>query len=53
MKIEHLMENFLWNGGIYAISWSLVCEPKVEGGLGLRGHLDKSQALESSRLGID
>lgn len=35
-KIERMCANFLWKGGIHAISWEELCRPKKERGVGLR-----------------
>ena len=35
-ELEKLFANFLWKGGIHAYSWTNICKPKVEGGVGIR-----------------
>ncbi|KAJ6822155.1 uncharacterized protein M6B38_389700 [Iris pallida] len=35
-KVEVLCADFLWRGGMHAISWDQLCRPMEEGGVGLR-----------------
>ncbi|KAJ6817592.1 uncharacterized protein M6B38_410995 [Iris pallida] len=35
-KVESMCADFLWRGGIHAISWTQLCRPREEGGVGLR-----------------
>ncbi|KAJ6835850.1 uncharacterized protein M6B38_329970 [Iris pallida] len=35
-KVEAICSNFIWRGGIHAISWDQLCRPREEGGVGLR-----------------
>ncbi|KAJ6836362.1 uncharacterized protein M6B38_328180 [Iris pallida] len=35
-KVEALCADFIWRGGMHAISWDQLCRPREEGGVGLR-----------------
>lgn len=56
-KIEEVMRQFLWKGpelgaGGAKVSWSHVCLPKEEGGLGIRRLLDYNQAAMLKHIWI-
>lgn len=34
LKIEQLMANFLWKGGMHLIAWNKICKLEIDGGLG-------------------
>lgn len=40
LKIDSLCGEFLWVGKSYKISWTKLCRPKKEGGIGLKNILD-------------
>ncbi|KAJ6836360.1 uncharacterized protein M6B38_328170 [Iris pallida] len=35
-KVEAICADFIWRGGMHAISWDQLCRPRKEGGVGLR-----------------
>ncbi|KAJ6809410.1 uncharacterized protein M6B38_160565 [Iris pallida] len=35
-KVEAICADFIWRGGMHAISWDQLCRPREEGGVGLR-----------------
>jgi len=43
-ELEKLFANFLWHGKLHAYSWSELCKPKKEGGVGIRRITDVNNA---------
>ncbi|KAJ6843968.1 uncharacterized protein M6B38_295310 [Iris pallida] len=43
-RVERLCADFLWRGGMHAISWEQLCRPRKEGGVGLRPLLEIREA---------
>ncbi|KAJ6793872.1 Uncharacterized protein M6B38_234015 [Iris pallida] len=43
-RVDRLCADFLWRGGMHAVSWEQLCRPRKEGGVGLRPLLEIREA---------
>lgn len=49
-KLNSIISSFLWQGGVHTISWHSICQPKENGGLGIRSIDTIYEAATAKRI---